>query len=137
MDENQALGAFAVISNATRLRIVHLLVVAGADGRSAGAIGDALGGPPPSRLSFHLSQLEQAVLVVSRREGRSILYGAILAALFDLVTYLMHDCREGIALCAIRRSSCSLNARAGRPGAECVGPPEPNRSQAISRFWCA
>lgn len=52
MDENQALGAVIVISNATLLRIVRLLVAAGATGRSAGAIGDALGGPPPSRLSF-------------------------------------------------------------------------------------
>jgi len=45
MDENQALAAFAAISNATRLRIVRLLVVAGAEGRSAGAIGEAWAAP--------------------------------------------------------------------------------------------
>lgn len=91
MDENQALAAFAAISNATRLRIVRLLMVAGADGRSAGVIGEALGGTPPSRLSFHLSQLEQAGLVVSRREGRSIIYSAIFPALSDLAAFLMHS----------------------------------------------
>ena len=42
-DENQALGAFAAISSLTRLRIVRLLVVAGAGGRSAGVIAEALG----------------------------------------------------------------------------------------------
>lgn len=44
MNENQALGAFAAISNQTRLRIVRMLVVAGADGRAAGAIAEALEG---------------------------------------------------------------------------------------------
>lgn len=46
----------------TRLPIVRLLVVARADGRSADAIGEALGGTSPLRLAFHLSQLEQAGL---------------------------------------------------------------------------
>ena len=116
MDENQALTAFAAISNATRLRIVRLLVVAGADGRSAGAIGEELGGTPPSRLSFHLSQLEQAGLVVSRREGRSIIYSAIFPALSDLVAFLMHDCCEGHCL------SCD---QAIELFAKCTGRPTP------------
>lgn len=119
MDENQALGAFAAISNATRLRIVRLLVVAGADGRSAGAIGEALGGVPPSRLSFHLSQLEQAGLIVSRREGRSIIYSAIFPALSDLVAFLMHDCCEG---------HCRVCDQAIALFAKCTGRPQPAAS---------
>ena len=95
MDENQALAAFAAFSNQTRLRIVRLLVVAGAAGRSAGAIGEALGDTSPSRLSFHLNQLQQSGLIENRREGRSIIYSAILTALSDLVAFLMHDCCEG------------------------------------------
>ncbi|MDF0544330.1 metalloregulator ArsR/SmtB family transcription factor [Sphingobium sp. H39-3-25] len=119
MDENQALAAFAAISNATRLRIVRLLVVAGADGRSAGAIGEALGCIPPSRLSVHLCQLEQAGLVVSRREGRSLIYSVIFPALSDLVAFLMHDCCEGH--CRVCDLAIALFAR-------CTGRPTPAAS---------
>lgn len=114
MNENQALGAFAAISNQTRLRIVRMLVVAGADGRSAGAIAEALEGAPASRISFHLSQLEQAGLVESRREGRSIIYSAIFPALSDLVAFLMRDCCEGH--CAVCDKAIALFAKCtGRP----------------------
>jgi DNA-binding transcriptional ArsR family regulator len=124
MDENQALAAFAAISNATRLRIVRLLVVAGAEGRLAGAIGEALGGTPPSRLSFHLSHLEQAGLVVSRREGRSIIYSAIFPALPDLVTFPMHDCCEG---------HCRVCDQAIALFAKCTGRPTPVASLVAQR----
>ena len=40
MDERQALAAFAALSQETRLQIVRLLVVAGADGMAAGALAE-------------------------------------------------------------------------------------------------
>ncbi|MES3027676.1 MAG: metalloregulator ArsR/SmtB family transcription factor [Pseudomonadota bacterium] len=114
MDENQALAAFAAISNATRLRIVRLLVVAGAGGCSAGAIAEALDGAAASRISFHLNQLERAGLVVSRREGRSIIYSAIFPTLSDLVAFLMKDCCEGH--CEVCDQAIALFAHCtGRP----------------------
>ena len=114
MDENQALAAFAAISNATRLRMVRLLVVAGAGGRSAGAIAEALDGAAASRISFHLNQLERAGLVVSRREGRSIIYSAIFPTLSDLVAFLMKDCCEGH--CEVCDQAIALFAHCtGRP----------------------
>lgn len=114
MDENQALAAFAAISNPTRLRIVRLLVVAGAGGRSAGAIAETLDGAAASRISFHLSQLERAGLVVSRREGRSIIYSAIFPTLSDLVAFLMKDCCEGH--CEVCDQAIALFAHCtGRP----------------------
>ena len=69
MKEQQALDSFAAISQETRLRIVRLLVVAGADGLAAGTIAEKLGGAASSRISFHLSQLENAGLIESRRNG--------------------------------------------------------------------
>ena len=78
MNEKQALSAFAALSQETRLRIVRLLVTAGPDGMPAGAIGEAMAGASSSRMSFHLSPLEQAGLVESRRDGRSIIYSAAL-----------------------------------------------------------
>lgn len=113
MNEDQATGAFAAISNATRLRIIRMLVVAGADGRSAGLIAEALEAQP-SRISFHLNQLEQAGLVESRREGRSIIYSAIFPALSDLVAFLMRDCCGGH--CAVCDKAIALFAKCtGRP----------------------
>ena len=116
MDENQALAAFAAISNQTRLRIVRMLVVAGANGRSAGAIAEALDGAPASRISFHLKELEQSGLVESRREGRSIIYSAIFPALSDLVAFLMHDCCQ--AHCKVCDKAIALFAK-------CLGRPTP------------
>lgn len=95
MNEKQALNAFAALSQETRLRIVRLLVTAGPEGMPAGAIGEAMDGASSSRMSFHLSHLEQAGLVESRREGRSIIYSAALNALSDLIGFLMRDCCQG------------------------------------------
>jgi len=95
MDEKQALGAFAALSQETRLRIVRLLVAAGPEGLPAGAIGEAMDGASSSRMSFHLSQLEQAGLATSRREGRSIVYSAAYPALSGLIEFLMRDCCHG------------------------------------------
>lgn len=95
MNEDQAIDAFSALAQETRLRIVRLLVTAGPDGMAAGAIGEAMGGASSSRMSFHLSQLEHAGLVTSRREGRSILYSAAFPALADLVAFLMRDCCRG------------------------------------------
>lgn len=95
MDDSRALKAFAALSQETRLRIVRLLVQAGPQGMAAGAIGDAMDGASTSRMSFHLSQLEHASLVQSRREGRSIIYSASYPALSDLIQFLMRDCCHG------------------------------------------
>lgn len=96
MKEAQALSGFAAISQETRLRIVRLLVVAGADGLTAGVIAEKLGGDAAApRISFHLSQLERAGLIQSRRNGRYIVYSAIFSALSDMVAFLMHDCCQG------------------------------------------
>ena len=95
MNDKQALDAFSALSQETRLRIVRLLVKAGPDGMAAGAIGEAMDGASSSRMSFHLSHLEHAGLVQSRREGRSIIYSASYTALSGLIQFLMRDCCQG------------------------------------------
>jgi ArsR family transcriptional regulator len=94
MDELQALGAFGALSQEIRLQIVRLLVKSGPEGMAAGAIGEALEASS-SKLSFHLSHLERAGLVQSRREARSIIYSAAYPALSELVEFLMRDCCQG------------------------------------------
>jgi DNA-binding transcriptional ArsR family regulator len=94
MNESQAVKAFAALSQDARLRIVRLLVKAGAGGMAAGAIAEELG-LQPSNASFHLGQLEKARLVESRRDARSIIYTAAYPVLGDLIRFLLEDCCAG------------------------------------------
>src|SRR5580700_11355081 len=94
MEEKQALDAFAALSQETRLQIVRLLVRAGPEGMPAGAVGGAVNASS-SKVSFHLSNLERAGLIQSRREARSIIYSAAYPALGDLIAFLMRDCCQG------------------------------------------
>lgn len=114
MDESSALLGFSALSHVDRLRIVRMLVVSGADGMAAGAIAAALNDAPPSRVSFHLKELEHSGLVESRRDGRSIIYSALFPALSNLVAFLMHDCCQGH--CTYCDQAIALFARCeGRP----------------------
>src|SRR6476469_2677055 len=94
IDETQALDAIAALSQPTRLQMIRTLVVAGAEGMAAGSISDTVGASSSSA-SFHLAQLEQAGLVSSRRESRSIIYSANYESLAGLVEFLMRDCCQG------------------------------------------
>ena len=110
LDEQQALDAFGALSQETRLRMIRALVVAGPAGMPAGAVGDAVGASSSSA-SFHLSNLERAGLVQSRREARSIIYSASYSGLSGLVEFLMRDCCQGhpevCAPAAIAAAECS------------------------------
>lgn len=94
MKETQALDAFAALSQTARLQMVRNLVVAGADGLAAGAIAESVG-VSSSSASFHLTHLERAGLVKSRRESRSIIYSANYKNLAALIGFLMQDCCNG------------------------------------------
>jgi ArsR family transcriptional regulator len=112
IEEDQALDAFGALSQPTRLQMVRALVVAGPAGLAAGAIGEAVGASSSSA-SFHLSHLERAGLVASRRESRSIIYTANFEGLSGLVEFLMRDCCQG------RPEVC---APAGLVAAACCAP---------------
>lgn len=91
MDERHALSALSALSQESRLRIVRILVQAGPGGVAAGLLAAEIG-TSTSNISFHLKELEQAGLIRSRREGRSILYTAAFPALSGLIAFLMRDC---------------------------------------------
>ena len=109
MQEERALAAFGALSQETRLRIVRLLIQAGPEGMAAGAVGEAIGATT-SRLSFHLTHLEHAGLIGSRRDGRFIIYRASYPSFAALIDFLMHDCCQGhpeICAAAVEASSCA------------------------------
>ena len=94
MDQRQALGAFSALSQETRLQIVRILVVAGPDGMTAGALAEKVE-VSPSNISFHLKELEHSGLIAAQRQSRSIIYTANYEALGGLVRFLMEDCCSG------------------------------------------
>jgi ArsR family transcriptional regulator len=96
MEKSSIIAALAALAQESRLDIFRLLVQAGGQGRAVGFIGERLG-YPSATLSFHLNQLKQAGLVTVRREGRSLIYAANLAAMGTLVRYLTENCCGGSA----------------------------------------
>ncbi|RIJ31129.1 ArsR/SmtB family transcription factor [Henriciella algicola] len=94
MDIKTALLAFSALSQEGRLEVFRLLVKAGPDGLAAGLIAERAG-RAPNTLSAQLNLLQQAGLIESRREGRSIIYSACFDKVSDLIVYLMEDCCAG------------------------------------------
>jgi DNA-binding transcriptional ArsR family regulator len=103
MRTKAAISALGALAHEHRLAVFRLLVQAGPEGRSAGAIADAIG-IPASSLSFHLAHLKYAGLIVQQRESRSLIYSANFDAMNGLVGFLTENCCGG-ASCAPRRST--------------------------------
>lgn len=90
-DTKDVLAALGALSQETRLAVFRLLVQAGPEGRSAGAIAEALG-VAPATLSFHLAQLTQAGLIDQRRESRSLIYSANYDRMNAVLGFLTENC---------------------------------------------
>ena len=94
VDTKSAVRSLAALAQDSRLDVFRLLVQAGPDGLTAGAIADQLG-IPASTLSFHVKALSQAGLVEARQEGRFIHYSADFAAMNGLIAFLGENCCGG------------------------------------------
>ena len=99
MQHADAVGSFSALGHEHRLAVYRLLVEAGPDGLSAGAIAGALG-VPPSSLTFHTQALLKAGLITQRRESRLLIYTADFSAMNALVAYLTENCCGGMQSCA-------------------------------------
>lgn len=104
MKKKDALIALSALAQDTRLEVFRFLVTAGPEGAAAGDIAQAVGVPAPT-LSFHLKELEQARLIASRRESRSIIYAASYGRMRALLAFLMEDC------CSGRSEICNINTK--------------------------
>ena len=109
MKEHDAINMLAALSQETRLHVVRFLVERGDNGAAAGEIGARVGASS-SRMSFHLSALENAGLVTSERQSRSIVYRANLDKLGGLVSFILNDCCGGhpdiLACCVAGSGKC-------------------------------
>ena len=89
--ETTAALMLAALGNETRLRLFRLLVRAGHEGQTVGAIQHKLG-VPASTLAHHLNALVGAGLVSQQRRGREVRSIAQYAAMDGLVAYLTEAC---------------------------------------------
>jgi DNA-binding transcriptional ArsR family regulator len=83
--------ALYALAQESRLGLFRALVQAGPDGLAAGALAAAVG-IGPSSVSFHMKELVNAHLAVSRSEGRFVMYSADFAAMNTLVGFLTDNC---------------------------------------------
>ena len=96
MEKSDAIVALSALAQETRLDIFRLLVQAGTEGMPAGQIGERLG-LPSATLAFHLKELKNAGLATFERNGRSLIYSAVYAAMNALLGYLTENCCRGDA----------------------------------------
>lgn len=94
MEETQAVKALAALAQESRLQIFRLLAKQGATGMPAGKIAEEIG-IPAATLSFHLKELNNAGLVLDRRNGRSINYSLNTEGMQELLGFLLDDCCQG------------------------------------------
>jgi DNA-binding transcriptional ArsR family regulator len=94
MEENIAVKRLSALAQESRLAVFRLLVKAGPEGVAAGVIAKTLE-ITPNTLSAQLTVLAHAGLVLSRRDGRSIIYMADYDAMSALLLYLVDDCCQG------------------------------------------
>jgi DNA-binding transcriptional ArsR family regulator len=94
MEKTDAVAALAALAQDNRLDVFRLLVQAGPEGMSAGAVADALD-LAPNTLTFHFDRLRMAGLVTVRREGRSMVYAARYETMNGLLAFLTANCCQG------------------------------------------
>ncbi|HEY7379466.1 MAG TPA: helix-turn-helix domain-containing protein [Steroidobacteraceae bacterium] len=109
---NEAVDALAALAHEHRLSVYRMLVEAGPEGLSAGAIAQRLG-LPPSSLTFHLQHLHRAELITQERSSRQLIYAADFSVMNELVGYLTENCCGGSA-CAPADSPSRVTRKARR-----------------------
>src|SRR3989442_13428885 len=115
METTQAVAALAALAQEHRLAVFRLLVQAGREGMSAGAVAEALD-LAPNTLTFHFDRLRVAGLVGVRREGRSMIYAARYEAMNELIAFLTENCCQG-APCAPAASCKPARAKRAKVSA--------------------
>ena len=91
MEKSKVIEGLAALAQESRLDIMRFLVRKGANGATAGRIGEQFG-LPSATLSFHLNSLTAAGLLTRERAGRHSIYRADFGAVHALTAYLLQNC---------------------------------------------
>ncbi|MFK7909737.1 MAG: ArsR/SmtB family transcription factor [Akkermansiaceae bacterium] len=106
MELNEAADALSALAQPNRLEVFRLLVRCGEQGICAGDIAGQLRIAKPT-LSFHLKELSHAGLIISERDGRSIIYRLNIQGMSSLMQFLTEDCCQGRPeLCSPETKCC-------------------------------
>lgn len=91
MDIEKAEKILQSIGNATRIKIFKLLVEYSEVGVCSTGIAKKLD-IPQNTISFHLTNMKNADLVIAKKEGKNIIYRVNKATFDNLQEYLFKDC---------------------------------------------
>ena len=91
LDPEEAAEGFAALGSEQRLAVIQLLVRAGPDGMTVGALKEATGAAA-STLSHHIRFLSQTGLILQEKQGRSIICRADFERIQSLAAYLTREC---------------------------------------------
>jgi ArsR family transcriptional regulator len=105
MEEQVIIRSLAALAQTHRLKVFRLLVVAGKEGLTPGAIAEALE-LPAATLSFHLKELANAGLVSQERMSRNMVYRASFEHMNGLMAYLTENCCQGEACLPVSADRC-------------------------------
>jgi len=102
---------FQVLSDPTRVRLLHLLLDAPEAGRTVSELVAAIGAPQ-GRISTHLGCLRWCGLVQPYREGKYVYYRIADLRVRELLVVggaIMRDHAAGVASCGVIRSAGRAN----------------------------
>ena len=96
MKIDTAVGILGALAHPHRLRVFRMLVAAGKNGMSAGALAKQLR-VAPGTLSFHLKELAGVGLLAARPDAQFIFYSANFRLMNEFVEHLTENCCGGAA----------------------------------------
>jgi ArsR family transcriptional regulator len=128
MEIQNAARALTSLGSEIRLRIFRHLIELGTEGDTSGRMARLMG-LPPSTMSFHLSQLEEAGLVFSWRVSRSVRYAVNLWATRGLLLFLVEDC------CQSNPAACGDIAEFGGFARDTIGGKDMSKSEDSNKVY--
>jgi DNA-binding transcriptional ArsR family regulator len=99
MKSTEAVHSLAALASEARLAVFRILVKRGPEGYTPSELIERLKIPAPT-LSFHLKELANAQLIVSRRQGRNLYYSPNFTRMNALVSFLTENC------CSLSDEAC-------------------------------
>jgi ArsR family transcriptional regulator len=106
MEEQHIIRSLSALAQTHRLKVFRLLVVAGQQGLTPGALAEALE-LPAATLSFHLKEMTHAGLVTQERVSRYMVYRAAFDHMNALLAYLTENCCQGEACMPASAKACA------------------------------
>ncbi|MBY0234233.1 MAG: metalloregulator ArsR/SmtB family transcription factor [Burkholderiaceae bacterium] len=106
MEEQHIIRSLAALAQTHRLKVFRLLVVAGQQGLTPGALAEVLE-LPAATLSFHLKEMTHAGLVTQERVSRNVVYRAAFDHMNALLAYLTENCCQGEACMPASATACA------------------------------